>query len=93
MTWIVRNCLDDLKVIYMYHVSVIYIFVYLYMTRIVRNCPIFKKYYICIMCLSLYNQYEVYRGYIVFAFSVIMFVCLSVCKLFSVSRFLSTYLG
>ena len=23
--------------------------------------------------------YEVYRGYIVFAFSVIMFVCLSVC--------------
>ena len=23
--------------------------------------------------------YEIYRGYIVFAFSVIMFVCLSVC--------------
>ena len=38
----------------------------------------------------LYPRYEVYRGYIVFAFSVIMFVCLlvclsvdlSVCKLF-----------
>ena len=28
---------------------------------------------------SLYPRYEVYRGYIVFAFSVIMFVCLSVC--------------
>ena len=26
--------------------------------------------------------YEVYRGYIVFAFSVTMFVCLFVCKLF-----------
>ena len=26
-----------------------------------------------------YPRYEVYRGYIVFAFSVIMFVCLSVC--------------
>ena len=25
------------------------------------------------------KQYEVYRGYTVFAFSVIMFVCLSVC--------------
>ena len=34
--------------------------------------------------------YEVYRGYIVFAFSVIMFVCLSVClsvcKLFFLSK-------
>ena len=30
----------------------------------------------------LYPRYEVYRGYIVFAFSVIMFVCLFVCKLF-----------
>ena len=29
--------------------------------------------------LLLYPRYEVYRGYIVFAFSVIMFVCLSVC--------------
>ena len=29
--------------------------------------------------LYLYPRYEVYRGYIVFAFSVIMFVCLSVC--------------
>ena len=28
---------------------------------------------------ELYPRYEVYRGYIVFAFSVIMFVCLSVC--------------
>ena len=27
----------------------------------------------------LYPRYEVYRGYIVFAFSVIMFVCLFVC--------------
>ena len=27
----------------------------------------------------LYPRYEVYRGYKVFAFSVIMFVCLSVC--------------
>ena len=26
-----------------------------------------------------FSRYEVYRGYIVFAFSVIMFVCLSVC--------------
>ena len=36
-------------------------------------------------------------GYIVFAFSVIMFVCLSVClsvcKLFFRQRFLSNYLG
>ena len=30
-----------------------------------------------LMCW-LYPRYEVYRGYIVFAFSVIMFVCLSV---------------
>ena len=28
---------------------------------------------------SLYPRYEVHRGYIVFAFSVIMFVCLFVC--------------
>ena len=39
----------------------------------------------------LYPRYEVYRGYIVFAFSVPMFVCLSVClsvcKLFSVKDF------
>ena len=38
----------------------------------------------------LYPRYEVYRGYIVFAFSVIMFVCLSVClsvcKLFFPSK-------
>ena len=32
--------------------------------------------------ISLYPRYEVYRGYIVFAFYVIMFVCLFVCKLF-----------
>ena len=44
---------------------------------------------------SLYPRYEVYRGYIVFAFSVIMFVglsvCLFVCKLFfSVKDFSAT---
>ena len=38
----------------------------------------------------LYPRYEVYRGYIVFAFSVIMFVCLSVCKLFFVKDFSAT---
>ena len=41
-------------------------------------------------------RYEVYRGYIVFAFSVIMFVGLSVglsvCKLFFRQRFLRNYL-
>ena len=36
----------------------------------------------------LYPRYEVYRGYIVFAFSVIMFVCLSV-NFFFRQRFLS----
>ena len=44
----------------------------------------------------LYPRYEVYRGYIVFAFSVIMFVCLSVClsvNFFFRQRFLSNYLG
>ena len=30
--------------------------------------------------------YEVYRGYIVFAFSVCVFVCLCVCKLFFLSK-------
>ena len=40
----------------------------------------------------LYPRYEVYRGYIVFAFSVIMFVCLSV-NFFFRQRFLSNYLG
>ena len=43
----------------------------------------------CVL-VSLYPLYEVYRGYIVFAFSVIMFVCvlvcLSVCKLFFLSK-------
>ena len=42
--------------------------------------------------LYLYPRYEVYRGYIVFAFSVIMFVCLSV-NFFFRQRFLSNYLG
>ena len=44
----------------------------------------------CSLCL--YPRYEVYRGYIVFAFSVIMFVCLSV-NFFFRQRFLSNYLG
>ena len=35
-------------------------------------------------------RYEVYRGYIVFAFSVIMFVCLFVCNFFSVKDFSAT---
>ena len=38
--------------------------------------------------LFLYPRYEVYRGYIVFAFSVIMFVCLFVCL--SVNFFFSS---
>ena len=45
------------------------------------------------MLISLYPRYEVYRGYIVFAFSVIMFVCLSVClsvNFFSVKDFSAT---
>ena len=41
--------------------------------------------------IYVYPRYEVYRGYIVFAFSVIMFVCLSVN--FFRQRFLSNYLG
>ena len=45
----------------------------------------------------LYPRYEVYRGYIVFAFSVIMFVCLSVClfvcKLFFPSKISQQLLG
>ena len=55
---------------------------------------------LCVMFLLLYPRYEVYRGYIVFAFSVIMVVslfvclsvCLSVCKLFSVKDFSATRL-
>ena len=45
-------------------------------TRVILHCM-----HICEMALNpyLYPRYEVYRGYIVFAFSVIMFVCLSVC--------------
>ena len=46
---------------------------------------------------SLYPRYEVYRGYIVFAFSVIMFVgllvCLFVCKLFFPSKISQQLLG
>ena len=42
------------------------------------------------VCLSVY---EVYRGYIVFAFSVIMFVCLFVCKLFFPSKISQQLLG
>ena len=34
--------------------------------------------------------YEVYRGYIVFVFSITMFVCLYVCKQFSVKVFSET---
>ena len=37
------------------------------------------------LCFLLYPRYEVYRGYIVFAFSVIMFVCLSVYIVFAFS--------
>ena len=51
---------------------------------------------ISIICTLLYPRYEVYRGYIVFAFSVIMFVCLFVClsvNFFFRQRFLSNYLG
>ena len=40
--------------------------------------------------LLLYPPYEVYRGYIVFAFSVIMFVCLSVNFFFFVKDFSAT---
>ena len=47
--------------------------------------------------MFLYPRYEVYRGYIVFAFSVIMFVCLSVClfvcKLFFSSKISQQLLG
>ena len=39
-----------------------------------------KTMFDCHYCIkSLYPRYDVYTGYIVFAFSVIMFVCLSVC--------------
>ena len=43
---------------------------------------------------SLYPRYEVYRGYIVFAFSVTLFVCLFV-NFFSVKDFslTSSYIG
>ena len=37
------------------------------------------KCFVGIVLFLLYPRYEVYRGYIVFAFSVIMFVGLSVC--------------
>ena len=42
----------------------------------------------------LYPRYEVYRGYIVFTLSVIMFVCLSVClKTFFPSKISQQLLG
>ena len=63
----------------------------------------FKAFYIVLINLNntsyglLYPGYEVYRGYIVFAFSVIMFVglsvCLFVCKLFFPSKISQQLLG
>ena len=57
--------------------------------------------FVCLsVCLSvnlLYPRYEVHRGFIVFAFSVIMFVCLFVClfvcKLFFSSKISQQQLG
>ena len=59
-------------------------------TSISKNKSIFFS---CYLNPFLYPRYEVYRGYIVFAFSVIMFVCLSVClsvNFFSVKDFSAT---
>ena len=56
----------------------------------------FQELLICLISLSriiIPPVYEVYRGYIVFAFSVRMFVCLSVClsvNFFSVKDFSET---
>ena len=47
-----------------------------------------KVAHIVVPSIYLYPRYEVYRGYIVFAFSVIMFVCLFVCL--SVNFFFSS---
>ena len=76
--------------------------IYSYVNQ-VQKCRFYKKinkFYTDLMkthflATFLYPRYEVYRGYIVFAFSVIMFVCLSVCLLpfFFRQRFLSNYLG
>ena len=60
-----------------------------------------SDYFYHLLLLFLYPRYEVYRGYIVFAFSVIMFVCLlvclsvglSVCKLFFPSKISQQLLG
>ena len=41
-----------------------------------------KRFNSGLYCIFVYPRYEVYRGYIVFAFSVIMFVCLFVWLLF-----------
>ena len=46
---------------------------YDYMSLVVRN-PVFR-----VSDLVIPPVYEVYRGYIVFAFSVTMFVCVCVC--------------
>ena len=45
------------------------------------------------LMLLLYPWYRVYRGYIVFAFSIIMSVCLFVCKLFFPSKISQQLLG
>ena len=42
-------------------------------------CSFGLPYVLFVFCLNIPPAYEVYRGYIVFAFSVTMFVCLSVC--------------
>ena len=47
------------------------------MCELTRRIIILEFNFFSFSC-SLYPWYEVYRGYIVFAFSVIMFVCLSV---------------
>ena len=60
-------------------------------------CVTKEQPHIAYQSLYLYPRYEVYRGYIVFAFSVIMFVCLfvclSVCKLFFLSKISQQLLG
>ena len=44
-----------------------------------KNFEITLQIYNDVILVLLYPRYEVYRGHIVFAFSVIMYVCLSVC--------------
>ena len=85
------------------HLYYFYIVEYIYLLRVpsdIRRKKNLSKTYCMqvVECSLLYPRYEVYRGYIVFAFSVIMFVCLSVClfvcKLFFFrQRFLSNFLG